>query len=141
MKYKKILGLDLGSKSLGIALSDNLNIIAQGCENYFYKDNDLKYCLNKVNEYIHKYNLDQIVLGYPLYPSGDKSESTYLVEKFKLLLETEFKIEVILEDESYSTVNAKNFMIAGNVSRKKRKSKKDMVAAEIILQQFLNKLK
>ncbi len=139
MAYKKILGLDLGSKSMGIAISDGLKITAQVRENFFYKDNDLNKCLMKVKEYLDKENIETIVMGYPKYPSGDKSETTYLIEKFEKLLKENIDIPIILIDEYYSTKEAKKYMVSANVSRKKQKSKKDMLAAQIILQFYLDK--
>ena len=139
MAYKKILGLDLGSKSMGIAISDGLQLTAQVRENFLYENNDLNKCLIKVKEYLEKEDIEAIVIGYPKYPSGDKSETTYLVEKFEKLLSDNIDIKIILIDEYYSTKEAKKYMINANVSRKKQKTKKDMLAAQIILQFYLDK--
>lgn len=139
MPYKKKLGLDLGTKSMGIAISDGLNMLAHPKENFFYKNNDLNLCVDKVKEYINLENVDTIILGYPLYPSGDKSPTTLLIEEFQALLEQSINIPIILIDEAYSTKIAQTHMLQGNISRKKRKTKKDMLAAQIILQHYLDK--
>ena len=80
----RALGLDLGTKSLGIAITDNKKIVVNSLENYFYSDCNLSLCITKIKEIFHYYNyeIDTIVLGYPLYKSGEKSEQTIFVEKF-----------------------------------------------------------
>ncbi|MDE6477254.1 MAG: Holliday junction resolvase RuvX [Mycoplasmoidaceae bacterium] len=89
----RALGLDLGTKTMGIAISDSLKIIASGLENFEYCDNDLSICVNKLKEVFHKYqnDIDTIILGYPKGLHNQKNDMTLLVEKFCPMLEEEFK--------------------------------------------------
>ena len=109
----RALGLDLGIKSLGIAITDNKKIVVNGLENYFYSNCDLNLCVMKIKEIFDLYNheIDTIVLGYPLYKSGDRSQQTIFVEKFYDQLKKNFKsVKIFLEDEKYSTVFAINWL-------------------------------
>ncbi len=134
------IGLDLGSKSLGIALSDPLNFTAQGKENFRFDERDWETALNRLSDYFEDYEIDTIVLGYVTYPSGDKSETTYMIEEFRELLEKRFDIPIIYIDEANTTNKAHEIMIQANVSRKKRKKSKDKLAAQLILEDYLMRI-
>ncbi len=134
------IGLDLGSKSMGIALSDELNITAQGKENFRFEEKDWAAAIAKLKEYFQNYKIDTIVLGYVTYVSGDKSETTYMIEEFRGILEKEFNVPIIYIDEAGSTKKAHEFMIKADLSRKKRKKYKDQLAAQLILEEYLNRL-
>ncbi len=134
------IGLDLGSKSLGIALSDSLNIIAQGKENFRFAEREWTAAIKKIKEYFEEYDIDTIVLGYVTYSSGDKSETTYMIEEFKSILEKEFNVPIIYIDEANTTKKAHEIMISANVSRAKRKQHKDKLAAQLILEDYLSRL-
>lgn len=131
------LGLDLGSKSCGIAVSDFLGITAQGKENFRFNEYDWQTLINHLRQYTA--DIDVIVLGYPTLPSGDKSQTTLMVEEFAKILENEFTLPVVFVDESRTTKTAEEVMIAAGLSREKRKLHKDKLAAQIILQDYLNK--
>lgn len=132
------LGLDLGTKSLGIAITDELAIIPIAKENFRFEENDFETALKKINWYLNEYQIDTIVLGYPLRMTGTKSERTYMVEDFKKTLEQRFKIKVVLEDERLTSKKA-NALMRDSLGPKRRKERKDMVAAVLILQSYLER--
>ncbi|NQZ29054.1 MAG: Holliday junction resolvase RuvX [Mycoplasmatales bacterium] len=134
------IGLDLGSRSLGIALSDPLNFTAQGKENFRFDERDWETALNRLSDYFREYEIDTIVLGYVTYPSGDKSDTTYMIEEFKALLEQKFDVPIIYIDEANTTNKAHEIMIKANISRKKRKQSKDKLAAQLILEDYLMRI-
>ncbi len=134
------IGLDLGSKSLGIALSDPLNITAQGKENFRFDERDWEAAIKKLNEYFNEFKIDTIVLGYVTYPSGDKSDTTLMIEEFKEVLDKHFNVPIIYIDEANTTNRAHKIMISANVSRAKRKLHKDKLAAQLILEDYLSRI-
>ncbi|WGI36434.1 Holliday junction resolvase RuvX [Mesomycoplasma lagogenitalium] len=137
---KRKLALDLGTKTCGFSISDSLNIIAIGLENFHFPENDFSKVLVKIKEILKEYEVDTFVLGYPLKMSGNKSDRTVMVEDFKLLLEANFQIPVIYIDERETTKRAKQIMIDAGLSRKKQKKNKDKLAAQLILEDYLMRL-
>ena len=136
MRY---LGLDLGSKTLGVALSDTTNTIASSLKTIFFKEDDYNSLIEPIRELVNEYNISKIVLGLPKNMNntlGPRAEISY---SFKKLLEDNFNIEVILEDERLTTVISNNIMIKADMSRKKRKKKVDSIAASLILQSYLDR--
>lgn len=131
------LGLDVGSKSCGIAISDILNITAQGKENFFFEEKDWKTLIEHIKGYLEEFEIDVIVVGYPTYPSGDKSATTLFIEDFIELLEKEVSQKIIKIDENGTTKRAHAIMLKGNLRRDKRKGLKDMIAAQLILEDYL----
>ena len=137
----RIIGLDLGTKTLGVAVSDKLGIIASFYKTYFFKDEDYNSLVPIVKELMKEFDTNKIVLGLPKNMNntlGFASERSII---FKELLEKELDVEVILEDERLSSVEANNALISSDMSRKKRKGKVDSVAASIILQRYLDRSK
>ncbi len=134
------IGLDIGSKSCGIAISDPLNITAQGKENLKFEIHDWKILLNRLDFYFNEYHIDTIVIGYPTYPSGDKSETTYMVEEVEKLLLSRYSLPIIRINESMTTKRAHETLISSGMSRKKRKQFKDQLAAQFILTDYLSRL-
>lgn len=137
MKY---LGLDLGSVTCGISKSDT-GIIAQAVKTIRFTSDDYDEALDKIEEYIYEYKPDVIVLGYPLLENGDAGPRAKLSEEFKKALEEETKLKVVLQDERCTTKDSEEFLIAADVSRKKRKEIIDQQAAVRILQYYLDKNK
>ena len=135
MKY---LGLDLGSVTCGISKSDT-GKIAQAVKTIRFKADDYDEALDKIEEFINEYKPDLIVLGYPLLENGDAGPRAKLSEEFKLALNEETGIEVVLQDERCTTKDSEKFLIAANVSRSKRKKIIDQQAAVRILQYYLDK--
>ncbi|MCK5867498.1 MAG: Holliday junction resolvase RuvX [Mycoplasmataceae bacterium] len=132
------IGLDIGEKSCGIALSDEMNIIASGMENYMFETNNWIMLLNKVQQYIDKYEIDVIVIGYPTLPSGDKSTTTLMIEEVEVLLKERFEQAIIRIDENMSTKKAQEILMSAGLNNKKRKGLKDQLAAQLILTDYLN---
>ena len=134
----KVLGLDLGEKTLGIAESDTLGIIAQGIENYTFKDNEYSLALERVIYYVKKDNIQEIALGLPLHMSGDESEHSLLARKFKTMIEEKLPtIKVVLIDERWTTKQANRRLLEADLSRKKRKNVIDKMSAVVILETYL----
>ncbi|MBZ4195549.1 Holliday junction resolvase RuvX [Mycoplasma tauri] len=135
------LAFDLGTRTCGFAISDFLEISAQGLETIRFDENDFKTVIKKTNEYIKKYQstIDCFVLGYPLRSNGTKSERTIMVENFAQILHDEFpNIPIFLTEEYGSTIKATNILKEANLSIKKVKKNKDTISAVIILNDFLN---
>ena len=131
------LGIDLGSKRVGIALSDNLNIIASPYKTLLF--NNHKDLLSQLGELISKFEIKTIVLGLPLNMSGIDSPQTKKIREFKSSL-LKFNIPIIYEDERLSSVSAKKSMVLQNIKTGFNKPEVDMRAAAIILQQHLDKI-
>ncbi len=139
------LGLDLGTKTCGIAISDDNNIIASGKSNFHYSDNDFFQIIDEIKKIIDQYqnSVDEIVLGYPtnVY-DGSKNARTILVEEFNELLIDAFpKLKITLSDERFTTRIATAYLKAANVKAAKRKKVKDKMSAVVILQDYINNLK
>lgn len=138
MRY---LGLDLGTRTLGISISDTTKTIASTLKTIRFPDSEYSYLLKELKDIISEYDISKIVLGFPKNMNntiGNRCETTL---EFKKLLEENFDIIVVLQDERLSTVEATNYMLEADVSRKKRKKKIDSLAANIILQTYLDKEK
>lgn len=137
MKY---IGLDLGSRTLGIAISDELGILARSYDTLRFKDDDYNYAINATIEICKKENVSTVVLGYPKHMNGDAGIRASISENFKKEIEASSNIKVVLEDERLTTVIVDRAMISGNVKRKDRRQKKDEMAAVVILQNYLDKI-
>ena len=131
------LGIDLGSKRVGIALSDNSNIIASPLKTLNF--NNQKDLLSQIEELINKFDVKTIVLGLPLSMNGLDSPQTKKIRKFQSSLLI-FNIPIIYQDERLSSVSAKKSMVIQNIKTGYNKSEIDMRAAAIILQQHLDKI-
>ncbi|UUM19644.1 MULTISPECIES: Holliday junction resolvase RuvX [unclassified Mycoplasma] len=131
------LGMDLGIKSCGFAITDENEIIASSLENFLMPEGDFDAVINRIKQYLLEYSIDGFILGYPLKISGQKSERTLMVEDFVQLLKQHFDIPIILINEQYSTKKAQEIMIAAGLTRQKRKNHKDKLAAQIILDDYL----
>lgn len=135
MKY---LGLDLGSKTLGVAVSDNLGIIATSQGTITHGGN-YQVLAKEVRTIALEKRIDEIVLGLPKNMDGSLGEKALLSQEFAKLLEKETGLKVNLIDERLTTRQAERMLISGDASRGKRKKVIDGVAATIILQSYLDK--
>ncbi len=135
---EKVLGLDLGSKTCGIAMSDALGMIAHGVETFRFEENQYKIAAKHVFEIVKENGIRTIVLGFPKHMNGDIGERAQISIEFKEMLEKMMDINVVLVDERLSTVVAENQLIFANVKRKKRKKVIDKMAAVTILQGYLD---
>ena len=134
MRY---LGLDLGTKTLGVALSDKSGFIASFYKNISYNDMDI--LLEQIKNIAEEKEVKKIILGFPKNMNnsiGERAEETIL---FKNKLEELIKIEVILEDERLTTKVAESLLIKADMSRIKRKKVIDGLSAVIILQSYLDR--
>ena len=138
MRY---LGLDLGSKTLGIAVSDITKTIASTLKTLYFKDENYESLIEPLREIILNNNVEKIVLGLPKNMDNSLGMRANITLEFKKILENAFNIEVIMEDERLTSVISNNILIEADMSRKKRKKKVDGIAAQIILQSYLDKMK
>ena len=136
MRY---MGLDLGSKTLGIAISDTTKTIANVLTTLRFKNEDYKSLLDPLSDIIKENSISKIILGYPKNMDNSIGERAKITLEFKKILESKFKIEVIMEDERLTSVISNNILLEADLSRKKRKQKVDGLAAEIILQSYLDR--
>lgn len=133
----RILGLDLGTKTLGVAISDRLGLIANPYK--VLKYNDEEKLLLELDEIIKKEKVEKIVLGNPKNMNNSEAFASNRSTGFKEKLEDRYNLEVILIDERLSTKEAENILISSNMRRDKRKTVIDSVAATIILESYLNR--
>ena len=136
----RIMGLDYGSKTVGVAISDELLITSQGKEIIRRnEENKLRRTLARIEELINEYGVEKIVLGLPLNMDDSVSERSKLCLEFKDRIERRTGIPVEMQDERLTTVEADEIMDeAGIRDWKKRKEYVDMIAAQIILQDYLD---
>ena len=135
MRY---LGLDLGTRTLGISISDETKTIASGLTTLRFEEGDYDAILDDLRKILEENKIEKIVLGLPKNMNntlGDRAETTIMFQK---KIEELFNIEVILQDERLSTVAAHNYLLEADMSRKKRKKVVDKMAANIILQTYLD---
>ena len=137
----RVLGLDLGSKTLGISMSDLTQTVATTFTTLRFENQNYEPVFKELKNIIEEHRIESIVLGLPknmnnsIGPSGENALS------FQKLLQDKFNLEVVMQDERLSTKEATSYMIKADVSRKKRKEKIDSLAANIILQTYLDKKK
>lgn len=141
-RYMRKMGLDFGSKTVGVAISDPLLITAQGIEIVRRKsESKLRQTLARIEELIVEYEVDEIVLGYPKNMNdtvGERGEKTLA---FKEMLERRTGLDVQLWDERLTTVAADKAMMEAGIRREERKEHVDRIAAVFILQGYLDYLK
>ena len=138
MRY---LGLDLGTKTLGVALSDLTKTISSPVKIIRFEEGEWDKAIPELQELISEFNVEKIILGFPKNMNNTVGESGERTLVFKDVLEQKFNIPVIMQDERLTTVEATNYMLGADMSRKKRKEKIDSLAANIILQTYLDKEK
>ena len=135
----RILGLDYGTKTVGVALSDELGITAQPIMTIERKsENKLRKTLAKIEEIIDEYKVSVVVLGYPKNMNNTVGPRAKATEEFKEHLERRTGLEVVLQDERLSTVESERILIESGVRRENRKEYVDKMAAAVILQSYLD---
>ncbi|MBR2046207.1 MAG: Holliday junction resolvase RuvX [Agathobacter sp.] len=135
----RILGLDFGTKTVGVAVSDELLFTAQGVEIIRReKPAKLRQTLARIDELIEQYGVEKIVLGYPKNMNNTEGERCEKTNEFKEMLEKRTGLEVILWDERLTTVSADNAMMEMGIRRENRKEYVDEIAAIFILQGYLD---
>ena len=136
MRY---LGLDLGTRTLGVAVSDLTHTISSSYKTIRYDEGDYNFLIAELKKLISEFDVGKIVLGLPKNMNNTLGESAVRCLNFKNLIEKEIGVSVVMQDERLTTVEATNYMLEANVSRKKRKKKVDSLAANIILQSYLDR--
>lgn len=134
----RVIGLDLGNRTVGIALSDYLGIIANPVGTFRFEDQDLDAALNEVVRVIKENDVKKIVLGLPKNMNGTIGPQAEYCLKFKDMLVEATGLEVIMIDERLTSKEADVIMLSADISRNKRKKNVDKLAATIILKTYLD---
>lgn len=137
----RVMGLDYGSKTVGVAISDPLGITAQGIETIERKEeNKLRKTLARIEALVKEYEVEKIVLGFPKNMNNTIGERAEKSLELKEMLERRIGIPVIMWDERLTTVEAERTLMESGVRREERKKYVDKIAAVFILQGYLNSL-
>lgn len=135
----RILGLDYGSKTVGVAVSDPLGITAQGVSTIWRKqENKLRQTLAQIGKLVEDYQVERIVLGYPKNMNNTVGERALKSLEFKEMLERRTGLPVVMWDERLTTVEANRTLMESGVRRENRKQYLDELAAIFILQSYLD---
>ena len=134
MLDKRIMGLDYGSKTIGVAVSDLLGLTAQGIETININEQIKDFKIKRIKELVQEHNVGTIVVGLP------KNMDNSVGFRGEVLKKKIKNVEIILQDERLTTIGAERVLLEANVSRKKRKDVIDKMAAVLILQTYLDKL-
>ncbi|CAH2461986.1 MULTISPECIES: Holliday junction resolvase RuvX [Bacillus] len=134
----RILGLDVGTKTVGVAMSDEMGWTAQGLETIRINEERGNFGFDRISELVKQYNVDKIVVGLPKNMNGTIGPRGEACQQFAENLRNLLQLEVVMWDERLSTMAAERLLISADVSRKKRKQVIDKMAAVVILQGFLD---
>jgi len=138
----RIMGLDFGAMTVGVAISDELLITAQGIEIIRRKqENKLRQTYARIEELILEYGVEHIVIGYPKHLNNTVGERAEKTEEFAANVKRRTGLEVTLWDERLTTVEAERVLKAGEIGYKRRNEVIDKLAAVLILQNYLDYLK
>ena len=138
----RIMGLDYGSKTVGVATSDPLGITAQAVETIWRKDeNKLRKTCARIEALISEYEVERIVLGLPKHMNNDLGERAEKALAFGEMIKRRTGLEVVMWDERLTTVEAERTLIENNVRRENRKQYIDKIAAVFILQGYLDSIR
>ncbi|RXT14774.1 Holliday junction resolvase RuvX [Ammoniphilus sp. CFH 90114] len=132
----RIMGLDLGDKTIGVAISDEMGWTAQGIETI--KRSNLDADLRRLSELVLEYTVQEVVVGLPKNMNGTIGPRGEMCQKFSKVVEDRLKLPVRMWDERLTTMAAEKMLVAADVSRKKRKQVIDKMAAVMILQGYLD---
>ena len=137
----RLLAIDFGTKKCGIAISDPLKIIAQPHSIIFYENKDFNYLINELKKITNEFKpIEKIIVGITKNIDGSISNTGKITMKFVEYLKNEFKdIQIILFDEKYTTKASQEIMKEMNLSIKDKKNKKDAIAAQKILEEYMSK--
>lgn len=133
---RRVLGLDFGSKNIGVAVSDELRLTAHGLESVPARPPGR--ALEILQRLAREYNVREMVVGLPLHMNGTSGAGAEAARDFARRLEEAMPVKVHLVDERLTTVQAERTLLEGNVSRSKRRGLRDRLAAVLILQSFLD---
>lgn len=138
MRY---LGIDLGSKTIGLSMSDETLTIASAYKTIIFDNEDYISTISDIMDIVKENNIKKIVMGLPKNMNNTLGERALITLEYKKMLEKALNIEIIMMDERLTSVISNSVLIEADLSRKKRKKKVDSVAAQIILQSYLDKEK
>ena len=134
----RILGIDYGDSRVGIAITDPLEITAQGLETIHYQGND-KILLKRLEEIVHEYGINTMVIGMPLNLKGEKTKRAEVTEHFIHKLKCKFnQIKIVTMDERLTTVEAHRTMNDLQIKKKKKRNLVDTISAVYILEKYMN---
>lgn len=134
----RILGLDVGTKTVGVAISDEMGWTAQGLETIKINEERGHFGFDRISELVKQYNVDKIVVGLPKNMNGTIGPRGEACQQFAENLRELLQLDVVMWDERLSTMAAERLLISADVSRKKRKQVIDKMGAVVILQGFLD---
>ena len=134
----RILGLDVGTKTVGVAMSDEMGWTAQGLETIRINEERGHFGFDRISELVKQYGVDKIVVGLPKNMNGTIGPRGEACQQFAENLRELLQLDVVMWDERLSTIAAERLLISADVSRKKRKQVIDKMAAVVILQGFLD---
>ncbi|MCI9565249.1 MAG: Holliday junction resolvase RuvX [Eubacterium sp.] len=135
----RLLALDFGSKTVGVAVSDELGITATGVEIVRRKSPDkLRQTLARIEALIEEFQVDKVILGYPVMLDGSEGERVRKTKEFAQMLKRRTGKEIIFQDERLTTVEAYEIMDFMGIKKEDRYNYVDMVAAKVILEDYLN---
>ena len=133
---KRIIGFDYGTKKLGVAVSDPLRITAQPLDTVTVKKADE--LPERLTEIFDEYEIEKVVVGLPLNMNGTEGETALEARSFADRIKEKFEIEVVMWDERLSSRTVERAMLEDNMRRRKRRNRKDIMAAVVILQNYLD---
>ncbi|NWQ40128.1 Holliday junction resolvase RuvX [Bacillus sp. EB106-08-02-XG196] len=134
----RIMGLDVGSKTVGIAISDELGWTAQGLKTLKIDEEKNKFGFEEIGQLIKEYGISQVVIGLPKNMNGSIGPRGEASKRYAEEIENQFSVSTILWDERLTTMAAERVLLEADVSRKKRKKVIDKMAAMMILQGYLD---
>ena len=134
----RILGLDVGSKTVGVAVSDEMGWTAQGLETIAIAEERKRFGFERIGEIINEYTVEKIIVGFPKNMNNTIGPRGEAAMAYANQLEEKFELPVLLWDERLSTIAAERILLEADVSRKKRKKVIDKMAAGMILQGYLD---
>jgi putative Holliday junction resolvase len=132
------MGLDVGSKTVGIAVSDELGWTAQGLKTLKINEEKQEYGFEEIGQLINEYQVDTVVIGFPKNMNGTIGPRGEASKQYAAEIENRFAVPTVLWDERLTTMAAERVLLEADVSRKKRKKVIDKMAAMMILQGYLN---
>ena len=132
----RILGLDIGERRIGVALSDAMNIIAMGMDTIDRKNE--KNVVEKIKKIVEQHDVSKIIVGMPFNMNGTKGDSARSVESFIESLKKEIFVEIEFLDERLTTVQGERILLEADISRAKRRLSIDKISSQIILQTYLD---
>ncbi|CRK84242.1 Holliday junction resolvase RuvX [Neobacillus massiliamazoniensis] len=137
----RMMGLDVGSKTVGIALSDELGWTAQGLKTLKINEEKNEFGFDEIGQLIKEYEVSKVVIGLPKNMNGSIGPRGEASQQYAKEIETKFAVETVLWDERLTTMAAERILLEADVSRKKRKKVIDKMAAMMILQGYLDSIK